>query len=59
PIGCAVDFVCRLLHLKIISLKKPLQIGLCNKADYNYWITVYAVVFTILIASLSLNSLFS
>ncbi|MFX7013298.1 hypothetical protein ABTH90_17180, partial [Acinetobacter baumannii] len=24
--------VCRLLHLKIISLKKPLQIGLCNKA---------------------------
>ncbi|MFW1755433.1 hypothetical protein ACG9H7_14250, partial [Acinetobacter wanghuae] len=35
PIGCAVDFVCRLLHLKIISLKKPLQIGLCNKADKN------------------------
>ncbi|AXF45353.1 hypothetical protein DT536_12015 [Acinetobacter johnsonii] len=34
PIGCAVDFVCRLLHLKIISLKKPLQIGLCNKALY-------------------------
>ncbi|OCA10263.1 hypothetical protein XM61_03130, partial [Acinetobacter pittii] len=33
PIGCAVDFVCRLLHLKIISLKKPLQIGLCNKAE--------------------------
>ncbi|MEQ1151657.1 hypothetical protein ABLT74_16485, partial [Acinetobacter johnsonii] len=32
PIGCAVDFVCRLLHLKIISLKNPLQIGLCNKA---------------------------
>ena len=32
PIGCAIDFVCRLLHLKIISLKKPLQIGLCNKA---------------------------
>ena len=29
-----LDFVCRLLHLKIISLKKPLQIGLCNKA-YN------------------------
>ncbi|KJE74927.1 hypothetical protein RR27_00990, partial [Acinetobacter baumannii] len=25
-------FVCRLLHLKIISLKNPLQIGLCNKA---------------------------
>ncbi|MFI7963265.1 hypothetical protein ACFMKD_04075, partial [Acinetobacter baumannii] len=36
PIGCAVDFVCRLLHLKIISLKNPLQIGLCNKAGYNY-----------------------
>ncbi|MEQ1447697.1 hypothetical protein ABLT89_12320, partial [Acinetobacter schindleri] len=35
PIGCAVDFVCRLLHLKIISLKKPLQIGLCNKANIN------------------------
>ncbi|MCV2451293.1 hypothetical protein RFH98_15795, partial [Acinetobacter johnsonii] len=34
PIGCAVDFVCRLLHLKIISLKNPLQIGLCNKAIY-------------------------
>ncbi|MCU4421889.1 hypothetical protein KTH67_11690, partial [Acinetobacter lwoffii] len=29
-------FVCRLLHLKIISLKKPLQIGLCNKANSNY-----------------------
>ncbi|WP_462184761.1 substrate-binding domain-containing protein, partial [Acinetobacter baumannii] len=28
-------FVCRLLHLKIISLKKPLQIGLCNKALLN------------------------
>ena len=25
--------MCRLLHLKIISLKKPLQIGLCNKAS--------------------------
>ena len=24
--------MCRLLHLKIISLKNPLQIGLCNKA---------------------------
>ncbi|MCU4481054.1 hypothetical protein KTI25_02240, partial [Acinetobacter ursingii] len=36
PIGCAVDFVCRLLHLKIISLKNPLQIGLCNKA-YLKW----------------------
>ncbi|MEQ1248292.1 hypothetical protein ABLT93_14025, partial [Acinetobacter soli] len=35
PIGCAIDFVCRLLHLKIISLKKPLQIGLCNKASDN------------------------
>ncbi|WP_267284467.1 hypothetical protein [Acinetobacter junii] len=22
--------------MKIISLKKPLQIGLCNKADLNY-----------------------
>ena len=33
PIGCAVDFVCRLLHLKIISMKKPVQIGLCNKAE--------------------------
>ncbi|OTT81565.1 hypothetical protein B4S26_03615, partial [Acinetobacter baumannii] len=28
-------FVCRLLHLKIISLKNPLQIGLCNKAATN------------------------
>ncbi|MEQ1112998.1 TonB-dependent receptor, partial [Acinetobacter johnsonii] len=36
PIGCAVDFVCRLLHLKIISLKNPLQIGLCNKATSGY-----------------------
>ncbi|MDA0523811.1 hypothetical protein PB731_18515, partial [Acinetobacter baumannii] len=41
PIGCAVDFVCRLLHLKIISLKKPLQIGLCNKAVINYQIQRY------------------
>ncbi|OOU00715.1 hypothetical protein BTG96_00640, partial [Acinetobacter baumannii] len=29
-------FVCRLLHLKIISLKNPLQIGLCNKATWYY-----------------------
>ena len=28
--------MCRLLHLKIISLKNPLQIGLCNKALYLY-----------------------
>ncbi|RZG92838.1 hypothetical protein EXE07_18165, partial [Acinetobacter pittii] len=35
-------FVCRLLHLKIISLKKPLQIGLCNKA-YLYQYEVYAI----------------
>ncbi|WP_373683238.1 hypothetical protein [Acinetobacter sp. YH16052] len=35
--GCAVDFLCRLLHLKIISLKKPLQIGLCNKAESDYY----------------------
>lgn len=27
--------MCRLLHLKIISLKNPLQIGLCNKAGAN------------------------
>ena len=33
PIGCAVDFSCGLIHLKIILLKKPLQIGLCNKAS--------------------------
>ncbi|MFK6580789.1 hypothetical protein Q4395_18155, partial [Acinetobacter baumannii] len=33
PIGCAVDFLCRLLHLKIILLKKPLRTALCNKAD--------------------------
>ncbi|MDK6133511.1 hypothetical protein QP067_10135, partial [Acinetobacter baumannii] len=31
-IGCAVDFLCRLLHLKIILLKKPLRTALCNKA---------------------------
>ncbi|MDN8241523.1 hypothetical protein QZK39_18360, partial [Acinetobacter baumannii] len=36
PIGCAVDFVCRLLHLKIILWNKPLEIGLCNKAIANY-----------------------
>ena len=36
PIGCAVDFVCRLLHLKIILLKKPSRIGLCNKATSTY-----------------------
>ena len=35
PIGCAVDFLCRLIHLEIISLKKPLKIGLCNKADWH------------------------
>ncbi|QNY16848.1 hypothetical protein IC765_15140 [Acinetobacter seifertii] len=35
PIGCAVDFLCRLLHLKIILLKKPLRTALCNKAINN------------------------
>ncbi|MDC4142189.1 hypothetical protein K3F58_09955, partial [Acinetobacter nosocomialis] len=34
PIGCAVDFLCRLLHLKIILLKKPLRTALCNKAFF-------------------------
>ncbi|MCB5211122.1 hypothetical protein AB3X05_13340, partial [Acinetobacter baumannii] len=48
PIGCAVDFVCRLLHLKIISLKKPLQIGLCNKAVYLTHFGYYFVVKVIL-----------
>ncbi|QBQ15875.1 hypothetical protein AHTJR_06180 [Acinetobacter haemolyticus] len=42
PIGCAVDFVCRLLHLKIISLKKPLQIGLCNKALIIYKNSIFS-----------------
>ena len=32
PIGCAVDFLCRLLHLEIILPKKPLRTALCNKA---------------------------
>ncbi|MFW1743178.1 hypothetical protein ACG908_12430, partial [Acinetobacter johnsonii] len=44
PIGCAVDFVCRLLHLKIISLKNPLQIGLCNKAYYEYFIVTEQMI---------------
>ncbi|MDQ8998590.1 hypothetical protein RFH60_05755, partial [Acinetobacter baumannii] len=29
-------FRCRLIHLKIILWNKPLEIGLCNKADQNY-----------------------
>ncbi|MCZ3183935.1 hypothetical protein NYZ39_11275, partial [Acinetobacter baumannii] len=33
PIGCTVDFRCRLIHLKIILWNKPLEIGLCNKAN--------------------------
>ena len=33
PIGCTIDFRCRLLHLEIILLKKPSRIALCNKAD--------------------------
>ncbi|MFK6065526.1 hypothetical protein Q4405_20835, partial [Acinetobacter baumannii] len=41
PIGCAVDFLCRLLHLKIILLKKPLRTALCNKATINYLIYKY------------------
>ena len=32
PIGCTIDFRCRLLHLEIILLKKPSRIALCNKA---------------------------
>ncbi|MEW7100791.1 hypothetical protein AB2O86_17435, partial [Acinetobacter baumannii] len=32
PIGCTVDFRCRLIHLKIILWNKPLETGLCNKA---------------------------
>ncbi|MFN1793085.1 hypothetical protein ACK13Q_18000, partial [Acinetobacter baumannii] len=35
PIGCTVDFRCRLIHLKIILWNKPLEIGLCNKAYQN------------------------
>ncbi|MGG6610358.1 UNVERIFIED_CONTAM: EAL domain-containing protein, partial [Acinetobacter baumannii] len=31
-IGCAINFRCRLIHLKIILWNKPLEIGLCNKA---------------------------
>ncbi|MEQ1420304.1 hypothetical protein ABLU12_15070, partial [Acinetobacter indicus] len=34
PIGCAVDFVCRLLHLEIILPKESLRTALCNKAVY-------------------------
>ncbi|MDU5774067.1 MAG: hypothetical protein E6Z89_17930, partial [Acinetobacter sp.] len=33
PIGCAINFWCRLIHLKIILWNKPLEIGLCNKAS--------------------------
>ncbi|RVT46513.1 hypothetical protein ENC21_14395, partial [Acinetobacter indicus] len=36
PIGCAVDFVCRLIHLEIILPKKSLRTALCNKALSNY-----------------------
>ncbi|RJN64482.1 hypothetical protein D3X67_20490, partial [Acinetobacter baumannii] len=32
PIGCAINFRCQLIHLKIILWNKPLEIGLCNKA---------------------------
>ncbi|MFW2033866.1 choice-of-anchor I family protein, partial [Acinetobacter junii] len=32
PIGCTVDFRCRLVHLEIILLKKPSRTALCNKA---------------------------
>ncbi|AVH14717.2 hypothetical protein CTZ23_10770 [Acinetobacter indicus] len=35
PIGCAVDFVCRLLHLEIILPKESLRTALCNKASLN------------------------
>ncbi|MCG5792536.1 hypothetical protein MEP47_18175, partial [Acinetobacter baumannii] len=31
---CAINFWCRLIHLKIILWNKPLEIGLCNKAYY-------------------------
>ena len=54
PIGCTVDFVCRLLHLKIISLKKPLQIGLCNKAIINY-LTAQFLLPYILSSKMGLN----
>ncbi|MDR5632041.1 hypothetical protein FPK40_09775, partial [Acinetobacter baumannii] len=33
-------FLCRLLHLKIILLKKPLRTALCNKALYKYRISL-------------------
>ena len=36
PIGCTIDFRCRLLHLEIILLKKPSRIALCNKAILRY-----------------------
>ncbi|MDV5587845.1 hypothetical protein QM180_11775, partial [Acinetobacter nosocomialis] len=35
-IGCAINFWCRLIHLKIILWNKPLEIGLCNKAVSMY-----------------------
>ncbi|MFP1095171.1 hypothetical protein ACLD1M_18985, partial [Acinetobacter baumannii] len=46
PIGCAVDFLCRLLHLKIILLKKPLRTALCNKADI-YEKALYRKIFIV------------
>ncbi|MEW0941859.1 hypothetical protein AB0S70_19710, partial [Acinetobacter baumannii] len=41
PIGCTVDFRCRLIHLKIILWNKPLEIGLCNKAFTNHFIIYF------------------
>ncbi|RSZ76168.1 hypothetical protein EJ486_16955, partial [Acinetobacter baumannii] len=34
-------FLCRLLHLKIILLKKPLRTALCNKANLNNYLVGY------------------
>ncbi|MFW1762377.1 hypothetical protein ACG9X4_12635, partial [Acinetobacter calcoaceticus] len=48
PIGCTIDFRCRLLHLEIILLKKPSRIALCNKANLNNTIEKKCMYFIVL-----------
>ncbi|MFX5114742.1 hypothetical protein ABTC44_12970, partial [Acinetobacter baumannii] len=48
PIGCTVDFRCRLIHFKIILWNKPLEIGLCNKATSITFSILASVIFKVL-----------
>lgn len=48
PISCTIDFWCGLIHLSIMLLNKPLEVGLCNKAvdRSNFFVIVLFVKYS-------------